>query len=203
MSQKWICALGSECKNLFAYSQRKRDNDSAYQRPEHALRTGGADKIGSHQGPQHARRAAMAQECLDGSARAARCDAETPGFHYERTRQMAPPNPKALIVAVNKQNKKKVHFALEGDGFVPVGCTLKVRRTGGTGSWKCSVLKNDSSTTLLVGWFQYEPRPAADERSDGRGTDELEFVVTNPDGSEKKLIVTIPVVDDPPDVPGV
>lgn len=107
---------------------------------------------------------------------------------------MAAPNPKALKLAINKQGKQKVHFALEGDGFDPVNCKLEVGRKGEKPDWQCGVVKKDPVPTLLPGWFKYKPKT----KDDGKDTEELEIIITNPGSPPVKFTVPVTVVDDTP-----
>ena len=91
-----------------------------------------------------------------------------------------------------------LYFVLEGTDFDPAKCTLVVRRKGETGSWDCNILKSDSSTSKLVGWFKYKPKTVEEEmKNDDKDTEELEFVVTNPNSPPVTFPSPVTVVDDP------
>jgi hypothetical protein len=115
---------------------------------------------------------------------------------------MAPPNPKALKLAINKNGKKKVHFALEGDSFDPANCTLIVRREGESESWECDVIRKKPLPTLLPGWFRYKLKADADEKGDDKDTEDLEFIITNPGSPPVTFPVPVTVVDDTPELAG-
>lgn len=107
---------------------------------------------------------------------------------------MAPPNPTALKLAVNKNGNQKVHFALEGSGFDPAKCKLEVGRKNEKPDWQCGVVKKDPVPTLLPGWFKYKPKT----EDDGKDTEELEFIITNPNSPSVTFPVEVTVVDDTP-----
>ena len=115
---------------------------------------------------------------------------------------MAPPNPKELKLAINKNGKKRVHFVLEGDGFDPANCKLEVGHKGGNPDWECDVVRKKPVPTLLPGWFKYKPKTNADEKGDDKDTEDLEFIITNPNSPPVKFTVPVTVVDDTPDLAG-
>jgi hypothetical protein len=110
-------------------------------------------------------------------------------------RSMVKPTIRKCSVVINKRGKKKIFFALDGSDFVHDRCTLEVKRAGTGKPWPSGIVKEPSSAGQLVCWLQYESR----EGENDRGTDDLEFTVTNPDGTSAKIEVPrIPVVDEDP-----
>lgn len=112
---------------------------------------------------------------------------------------MSPPVMEKLSLAINRQGKMKVHFALTGNSFDKEKCKLEVGRRGEPKDWKCGVVRKDTTDKLLVGWFEYKSKDDADEkRNDDKDTEELEFVVTNPGSPPVTFPAPTTTVDDTP-----